>query len=282
MLAKTLSERQRESLPEEIFVQPKLDGIRCLTNGRVFYSRLGNPLEVPARIKADIEAMLKRRQIPETEFWWDGELYIHGESFQTIQSALKNLSRPHPKRDQIRYFVYDAVSTLPQDDRFEYLSKYRKLIRDIYKGSDKLPSVRFLSTHRILKEEIDDYLRLFEKEGYEGLIARWPDAPYVNKRSTNLLKLKTFKEDDFMIIAVKEGKGKNEGTAIFTCRVAKTDLEAEINDETFDVTAPGTYEEKADHLNDNRIGRYLTVKYQELTDDGIPRFPIALGIKEDR
>ena len=73
-------------------------------------------------------------------------------------------------------------------------------------------------------------------------------------------------------------------TAVFTCRVAKDDQTAEIDETTFDVTAPGDYRDKKEAW-DNRskyIGKKLTVKYQELTDDGIPRFPVALGIKEDR
>ena len=93
--------------------------------------------------------------------------------------------------------------------------------------------------------------------------------------------------DDFfqrIVGAVEEGQGKNQGTAMFVCRVADTDQSAETDERTFRVTAPGTYLSKANFLRHAKdyIGKKLSVKYQNLTDEGIPRFPIAIGFKEDR
>lgn len=111
-------------------------------------------------------------------------------------------------------------------------------------------------------------------EGYEGSIIRNVDGKYeASFRSHDLIKYKDWYDAEFLIVGVKEGKGKFKGCAIYTCQVRSN---------LFDCTSPGTLEEKKEAWNnrESAIGKSLTVKYQEFTKEGIPRFPTAVAIRD--
>ena len=54
-------------------------------------------------------------------------------------------------------------------------------------------------------------------------------------------------------------------------------------DQTFEVTAPGDFEERAQFLinGEKYIGKKLTVQFQGRTDSGIPRFPIGKLFRDE-
>ena len=133
---------------------------------------------------------------------------------------------------------------------------------------------KIVNTHRV-----DDQLelnRLYNKyleQGYEGQMVRL-DALYENKRSKSLLKRKEFVDAEFEILGVIEGNGNLTG------KVGK--LQFEINGKSFESAVNGDWE-YIEHLwnsRDGLIGKKATVKYFELTEDGIPRFPKVIAIRD--
>jgi DNA ligase-1 len=89
-----------------------------------------------------------------------------------------------------------------------------------------------------------------------------------------LQKVKRFVDDEFEIIGGKDGSGRESGLVVFRC-VTDSGLE-------FDVRPRGTHEIRAEmfkNLNEY-LGKNLTVRYQELTDDGKPRFPVGLAVRD--
>jgi len=99
---------------------------------------------------------------------------------------------------------------------------------------------------------------------------------YVNKRSYDLQKIKTFSDDEFEIIGIKIGtKGSMAGKATFICELP--------NKETFDAKMKGNMDELKKYADDPSlvIGKIVTVKYQGYTKYGKPRFPVALRFRED-
>ncbi len=260
------------------FMQPKLDGIRCIAKLNSYpavgskpfitlWSRNEKPLHLP-HLQAPLLALFAR--LNNTEFF-DGELYLHGKSFQDIASLVKRAN--HPLQDTISYHIYDRQLKDPWGDqkfgtRF-YGGDWPSLSRIVKVPTFYVPDVDQANRHHAK----------FVAQGYEGSIYRTDRCLYEEgKRSPNLLKRKDWQEDDFLVLKVKEGKGKNAGTAIFECSSAGW------GSNTFDVTAPGTYRNKKKLFDnaDDYIDKLLSVRYQNLTDGGIPRFPIALGFKEDR
>jgi len=93
-------------------------------------------------------------------------------------------------------------------------------------------------------------------------------------RSYDLQKVKRFVDDEFKIIGGEDGSGREAGLIVYRC-ITSDGLE-------FSVRPRGRHEERAEifkNLNDY-IGKYLTVRYQELTDDGRPRFPVGLAVRD--
>jgi ATP-dependent DNA ligase len=123
-------------------------------------------------------------------------------------------------------------------------------------------------------EMLNKYNEYIEN-GYEGLMIRTLVGDYENKRSKTLLKYKTFEDDEFEILEVFEGSGKLTGMVGQMLFKIKSGT-------MFFSTVNGTQEyltelwsQKAD-----LIGKKATVKYFELTVDGIPRFPKVVGIRD--
>jgi DNA ligase-1 len=92
-------------------------------------------------------------------------------------------------------------------------------------------------------------------------------------RSNKLLKVKNFCDEEYEIVGFTTGVGRFNGCIIWICVT-------EGGDE-FKVVPQGTMEERKATYKDakNHIGELLKVKFFELTDDNIPRFPVGLGIR---
>ncbi|EPY26315.1 DNA ligase (ATP) [Strigomonas culicis] len=103
------------------------------------------------------------------------------------------------------------------------------------------------------------------------------------KRSSCLLKYKKMQDAEFTIVSAVEGKGKLKGSlGAFVCELPKT--RAATKKRCFYVT-PATSEENKRHMwrqwkqRQPYKGKALTVQYQDLSKDGIPRFPVGKCIR---
>ena len=239
------------------FVQPKLDGVRLwLTYDRA-YSRSGK--EFTTQVKHLLQS------VPENMIL-DGELYKHGIPFDTISGCLRNVAN-NDNGELMEFHVYDIVDT---SQPYEY--RLRNLRNTMFNNT----YIKTVKTHRAdCIDTIMKYHEAFALQGYEGLMVRNKSSVYEYKRSYHLQKLKTFTDSEFKIIGAKEALGEDRGTAILQC---------ETSDKTpFWVRPVGPRELRTRMLSniDELLGKYLTVKYQNLTENGVPRFPVGLRIRED-
>ena len=103
---------------------------------------------------------------------------------------------------------------------------------------------------------------------------RQPKSEYVGARSSTLLKVKSFKDADAKIVGHAAGKGKYKTmTGALLCR-----LGADGAGVAFKV---GSGMSDADRENPPSIGSVIIVRFQELTPDGVPRFPTYVGVRGD-
>jgi DNA ligase-1 len=269
MLAHKFSD-QGDKLKYPCFVQPKLDGHRCIAMpGGELWSRTRKLITgVPHIVKAIQELGLSTIAL-------DGELYNHAycDKFEQLSSFIKQ-KVPKPGYEAVQYHVYDAVMTGHSfRDRNQWLNETLWRYR-----STKGVEIVVVETREVANE--DELMLAFEDflaQGYEGAIARNANGAYVNKRSYDLLKIKKFDDAEFWCVAVEEGKGKMAGHAIFVCKNA-------------DGSALFKAKMKGDHLSlvkyfehpELVVNKRVTVKYQGLTNkNGVPRFPVALRVRED-
>lgn len=98
------------------------------------------------------------------------------------------------------------------------------------------------------------------------------------QRSGTLLKYKRMKDDEFVIVDAVEGKGKWKG-----CLGAFICLAHDSKKLTFSVSPAISEDQKRLLWSRNQaadlIGKVLTVQFQELTSDGIPRFPVGKTVR---
>ena len=266
------------------WVQPKLDGVRMLARKQTgivtMWSRKGKIIDVPDKINMQLCEMLSEGQCV------DGELYVHGWTFQRIISAVK---KKRADTDLLEYHIYDSPHlTLTFEDRApQYGGRYHSDLLHYGSASITFPTycqswniigdnIKFVKTYSAnSKEEFDLYETMMVKDGYEGMMARNHKSTYKFKnRSYDLQKVKRFKDNEFQIIGGKDGSGRESGLIIFKC-ITDDGLE-------FDVRPKGSHEYRAEQFKNlsNYIGKMLTVRYQELTDDGRPRFPVGIAVRD--
>jgi len=268
MLAKKFADR-RKKVVYPVHVQPKLDGIRCLAqrfNGKLeLTSRSGKPLNCPHILKELEDLDLADNLV------LDGELYVHGESFQTITSWVKKL---RPETTNVKLHVYDVLDMndldLPWSKRYEWLQWFEEY------GLPSLETVRTFSAGT--EEAVTNLHDVFVRDGYEGAIVRMLHGKYLfGYRSDELLKVKIFQDAEFKVIGWQPGVGKFKDVPVFRC-VMDNGIE-------FDVAPKGTKAQRKEMLEeaDGYIGQWLKVEYFGLYDSGCVRFPVGLGfrMKED-
>lgn len=185
-----------------------------------------------------------------------GELYKHGWSLQKINSYVKKLRKDG---HQMQFWVYDLALVGPtQNDRIKYLLER---IPEEY-----LPIIRVLEHHVVNNyDEVDALHDEWVSQGFEGGVIRNMEGIYLFEyNSDDLEKAKAYQDSEFEIIGYKEGVGLEEGCIIFRCRT-KSGAE-------FDVRPTGSREDRKWWFEngDSFIGKFMTVKYAELSDDGIP------------
>lgn len=242
-----------------VYVQPKLNGMRMLFDGENGWSR-GNKEVIPE--------VITHLKFDTAGFILDGELMLPGN--QLLQESMKAIKKWRPDLSPtLIYHVYDVV-----DSDLPYAKRYQ-LIVDLCQNAPK--NVRIVHTGLVQNEtDVMQKHTQFVNEGYEGTMVRDPAAFYeINKRSYSLLKLKDFTDAEYRIINIVDGDGSDRGLAIFTLDNG--------NGQVFNCRPEGSQENRAD-LFENRkklIGKYLTVRYFELSKDSIPIFPVGVGIRDE-
>ena len=269
MLA-TSFDKRKHSVDYPMDVQPKLDGVRCMAywegDSVRLMSRNGKSWNFCEHIQRELEEVLPKGSV------LDGELYIHGATFQEITKLVK---KSRKESENVEYHVYDVPrwENMPEDATWE--QRFDILSEELWELLKNCKSVVTVTSYEAKNEE--DVYKLqsdFLEEGYEGAIVRALDGEYrFGYRSRSLLKVKNFMDEEYEIVNFTTGVGKFEGCIVWICVTE--------NGEEFKVVPQGSMEERKE-LYDNakkHIGRMLKVKFFELTDDGIPRFPVGLGIR---
>lgn len=239
--------------PEDWWMSEKLDGVRALWDAKKkqFITRLGNVYFAP-------DWFIKG--LPNVDL--DGELWMGRKMFQRCISIVRRQDKSKDW-EAIRYLVFDEPSHGgPFEDRLASVNK-------------KLQKHPYALVHEHQRcngiGHLKDELAKVESIGGEGLMLRKPKSLYEPNRSMTLLKVKSFTDEDATVIGHEPGKGKHKGR-LGALRVKLP------NGVEFSV---GTGLSDAERASPPAIGVLVKVKYQELTDGGVPRFPSYLGIRED-
>ena len=235
------------------WMSEKLDGVRAYWDGKKFLSRQGNEFHAPDWFRAGL---------PETPL--DGELWLDRKAFQQTVSIVRRQDKSdHWKK--IRYVVFDAPALKePFESRLEFVAECVKTISSPYVS--RLDHARCRNVNHLREE-----LAWIEQLGGEGLMLRQPASLYESGRSITLLKVKSFHDEDAVIVDYVPGKGRHKG------RLGALVVQLP-NGTTFSV---GTGLTDKQRENPPGLGSTITFRYQELSDGGVPRFPSFIRQRDD-
>ena len=274
-----------------VYVQWKLDGWRCVareqndddTSSIVLTTNNGKQYPWFLSLRKDIAKFIKGKDILDG---LDGELYAHSlvdekgkeldtsSRFSTICSTCGLArSEPHKYEDQICFVIFDLVDLTGKYTQEERFKKLKKLFSS--KVSKRIIMCDTKIVHSI--DEIIEYHDEVCQMGYEGVVIRSKDCTYTDKRTLKMRKYKNFIDKEYRIVDVKKDKGVDKEHFVWVCVDQKTKTK-------FKAKPMGTREMKNEWYDNKSdyIGKYLTVKFQEFSEDGVPRFPIGVSIREDQ
>lgn len=256
-----------------VYVQPKMNGVRG-----TIYTHLGDPT-MWSRERTEYTAVGHIKKYVDEyfgEFSPDGEIFLPGESLQVIASLVKKYQEG--KSEKLQYWIYDlAIPNKTYEERKAIIdaifSRMPKEVLDIFV---KVPTffVRSYAEVKVLHTR-------FVLEGFEGSMIRIGDSEYgFNDRPNGLLKNKDFIDEEFKIVGFHAEVWHD---ALNDCHRNLIMMECETKDgKPFDVRPKGSFlQREADYnIGETFIGKPYTVRYQELSDEGIPTILVGIAIRD--
>ena len=257
------------SLP--VYIQPKLDGVRCLFTKDGAYSRAGKQFMNLAHIEVVLVPFFK--QHPDVVL--DGELYNH-ELKNDFEKIISLVRKQKPTADDrleaqelVQFHVYDYFDGVIYDS---YKTRMQMLVlSDIYGRHIKYVEARKPHSYEVAR----NWHNIFLSKGYEGSIIRL-DGLYKHGRSYDLMKFKDFSDAEATIIGYEEGKGKRTHT------LGKFRM---LDDEGVEFGCPPgkgyNYKDLANMLLEinDYIGQRATFTYFQRTKAGSYRHPHFKGLR---
>ena len=283
------------------FVQPKLDGLRCVS----YATRSANDLVVCLQSRTGafftglphIAAALRPYLSQHPNIVIDGELYTDQMPFEELAGLIKKkkiTAADVERLKKVKYHVYDIYDhqryDMPFAERIGLLAAAVRRCgcvandthaaaaagRILRSDTEAAAVVVLVRTEKIaVLSEFRQLFAEFVESGYEGIMLRNAAGVYrANYRSNDLQKYKEFMEDEYRIIDFTQGEGRDAGAVIWVCETA--------DGKEFTVRPRGTMEQRRAWFNEGAsyIGKNVTVIYQELTEEGKPRFPVGKAVRE--
>ena len=252
MLANKWDDRKKY-ISEPFYVQPKLDGVRLLVSKDGGISRTG-------KIIPGTEVLGKGLEPGQ---YVDGEAFDPNLNFEELTSTFKT----DPLK--LKFHVFDFFDLKKLGMTFEQRWEYVKV--HIYN-----PHYEYVDTFSVKKhKDMEGYHKMFIQQGYEGTMIRDRFSVYeVGQRSNYLLKYKDFQTEEYEITGAKTGHGRDADAVVWVCKTE--------NDNQFTVRPEGTIVQREEHYRNYKkyIGKMLTVRFQNLTALGVPRFPVGVTIRD--
>ena len=245
----------------------KLDGVRAYWDGRNLLSRNGKILAAPEGWSTYFPP-----------FALDGELYTARGEFEKIQSTVMDKAPNKAAWSEIKFYVFDVPEA--SGGLLERLSELEKFILQNPQAGQNLKIIKQVKVKD--NAEFEAFAEAVIAKGGEGAVVREPNAPY--ERSKNALKYKKFKDAECEVVAVNKGSGKYEKfVGSLTCKAlgGKDDKERAGEPKEGTIFKIGSGLSDKNRQDPPKIGSIITYKFQNLTANGKPRFPIFLRIRED-
>lgn len=290
--------KDKEWHPEQEWIlQPKLDGGRCVAfidaYGEVeLLSRNGKPWENFESVRAAVKVMAERYRL--RNYVLDGEVVSFTDDgridFQQIQQTMHR--GDGVEVGHLQYIIFDGCSrTEWEDPRTTYDNRLNGLLNDVgpvdaetgwLLGVPRQVSIIESRVFPMNKEQVKVEVGRYVSKGYEGGILRNPKAVVQNKRTKDILKVKSFQDMEATIEGVVEGTGKYAGMlGALKCRYTRITGDGVVTTHSFEIGSGYSDKQRFDlwAQRESLPGQIATLKFFEMTNDFRPRFPIFKAIR---
>ncbi len=232
--------------PAAYWVSEKYDGVRAIWDGHELRFRSGRRVPAPDWFVA---------ALPSEPL--DGELWLGRGRFDELSAIVRKTSPLDYEWRRIQYMIFDQPGGAGTfDERLQHL---QGLIDG--RGTAWL---RLIRQFRVAdRDALTRELHAVVSGGGEGLMLHRADALYRSGRNDDLLKLKLRQDAEATVVGHEPGKGRLAG------KLGALRLKTPEGRE-FRLGSGFSDEERA---HPPAVGRTVTYRYQELTKQGIPRFP---------
>lgn len=249
-----LAERYRDDMDvSRYWISEKLDGVRAIWDGKALRFRSGNPVPAPRWF---LDALPVQPL--------DGELWLGRGSFDQLSAIVRRQTPDDAEWQRVRYMVFelpDAAGSF--SERVEQIKAVTATAN--LPWLQAVPQFRLPDTAALQKK-----LRDIVRSGGEGLMLHRADAAYETGRSSALLKLTPWLDAEATVVAYLPGKGKYAGMT--------GALQMEMPDGRRFALGSGLSD--ALRRNPPPVGTLITYRYRELTQNGMPRFPRYLRVRD--
>lgn len=287
----------KEVLDKTYVCSRKLDGCRCIAIIKnqfdiKFFSRQGKEFTTLDILKKDIENLVEIGVISDNTVL-DGEICITDENGkENFQSVMKEIKRKDHSIQNPMYIMFDLL-TLDEFNKGTSNKGYRErlgYLQTIYNDLSLIKNkhLRVVEHFDYTPEEFKKWQQKVIDNGWEGLIAR-KNVPYENKRSKNMLKIKSFQDEEFKVLGVEEGDAQEVINGVAHKIKCVGSLVIEYKGNKVNVgTGLSLEQRKAWYEHPEEIiGSTITVKYFEATKNQDNtwslRFPVLKAVyKGDR
>ena len=281
MLAYPVSDKPID-YTKPVFMQPKLDGVRCLIQYEkrriskpikkvVAYSRTGKEWKNIDHILQSLKPFFQANP----DVILDGELYNHAlrDDFEKIISCVRK-TKPTAvdkaeSRKLVQFHCYDIV-----DETTTFEKRYKPILDDL--NIKEAYGVRTVNYCKGIFSEVQAKAvhKMYLEAGFEGSILRLNDV-YQCKRSHSLRKFKDFHDAEAVLTDWVEGKGKRKGT------IGKF-MAIDADGNTFGMPVMDNFKKLQTMFNEMQtwVGREATFTYFERTKAGSYRHPLFKAIRD--
>jgi DNA ligase 1 len=258
---------------DQVFVEPKLDGIRCFAiveNGEAkLFARSG-------KLITNFDSTIGSALVSLGDGCYDGELM--GKDFIALMRQAYRKENVDQEGTYISLFDFlpleewrSSNTVMTTKDRYEELTSR---IDNCVNSKYVKPVERYL-----ISAETDAIMKMhdtFVSDGYEGAMVKTVTSPYQFSRSYDVMKVKSFFDADLVVEGLDEGTGRHKGrlgAVVVNYLGTKVNVGSGFTDELRELVW---------NNKDEFIGRMVEVRYQEVTQDGSLRFPTFVCFRNDR